>query len=159
MRGEADLYKKVFPPQSVDDNMGKTNRVSQTFSHAPSTPAATSISNIGSGKRDGELRWLRAKGRVEGDAAGDAFNFHGAVMDITDRKRTERRFSAARRFQCTGGDVLELEGRDQRGNDAFLTFVGYSARTRRAHRLGAMTPRHEEPRRCTVSLRLRSRLN
>jgi PAS domain S-box-containing protein len=36
---------------------------------------------------DGEHRWLQARGRVEGDAAGNALNFHGAVMDITDRKR------------------------------------------------------------------------
>jgi PAS domain S-box-containing protein len=33
-------------------------------------------------RKDGELRWLQAKGRVEGNAA----NFHGAVMDITERK-------------------------------------------------------------------------
>jgi PAS domain S-box-containing protein len=36
---------------------------------------------------DGEHRWLQARGRVEGDAAGNALNFHGAVMDITERKR------------------------------------------------------------------------
>ena len=40
-------------------------------------------------QNDGETRWLQAKGRVEGDAAGNALIFHGAVMDITDRKRAE----------------------------------------------------------------------
>jgi len=39
--------------------------------------------------RDGELRWLQARGRVEGDEAGNAMNFHGAVMDVTDRKLAE----------------------------------------------------------------------
>jgi PAS domain S-box-containing protein len=40
-------------------------------------------------QQGGELRWLQAKGRVEGDAAGKAVTFHGAVMDITDRKQAE----------------------------------------------------------------------
>ncbi len=40
-------------------------------------------------QQSGELRWLQAKGRVEGDALGNALHFHGAVMDITERKRTD----------------------------------------------------------------------
>jgi PAS domain S-box-containing protein len=40
-------------------------------------------------QKEGEFRWLQARGRVEGDAAGNALNFHGAVMDITERKRAE----------------------------------------------------------------------
>jgi PAS domain S-box-containing protein len=40
-------------------------------------------------QQSGELRWLQAKGRVEGDATGKALNFHGAVMDITGRKQAE----------------------------------------------------------------------
>jgi PAS domain S-box-containing protein len=34
--------------------------------------------------------WLQARGRVEGDAAGVARNFHGAVMNITARKEAEQ---------------------------------------------------------------------
>jgi PAS domain S-box-containing protein len=41
------------------------------------------------GQETGELRWLQAKGRIEGDAAGNAVYFHGAVLDITGRKRAE----------------------------------------------------------------------
>jgi PAS domain S-box-containing protein len=37
----------------------------------------------------GEETWLQARGRVEGDAEGNAVYFHGAVMDITRRKRAE----------------------------------------------------------------------
>ena len=55
-------------------------------------PAADTILSIGSRQENGELHWLQAKGRVEGDAAGKALHFHGAVMDITERKRTEGRF-------------------------------------------------------------------
>jgi PAS domain S-box-containing protein len=38
---------------------------------------------------DGTCRWLQARGRVESDGAGQATYFHGAVMDITDRKLSE----------------------------------------------------------------------
>ena len=34
-------------------------------------------------------RWLQARGRVESDGAGHAAHFHGAVIDITDRKLSE----------------------------------------------------------------------
>jgi PAS domain S-box-containing protein len=40
-------------------------------------------------QKDGGLLWLQARGRVEGDAAGQAVSFHGAVMDITARKQNE----------------------------------------------------------------------
>jgi PAS domain S-box-containing protein len=47
---------------------------------------------------DGAFRWLQARGRVESDGAGHATYFHGAVIDITDRKLSELslRDSAAR---------------------------------------------------------------
>jgi PAS domain S-box-containing protein len=38
---------------------------------------------------DGAFRWLQARGRVESDGAGHATTFHGAVIDITDRKLSE----------------------------------------------------------------------
>jgi PAS domain S-box-containing protein len=38
---------------------------------------------------DGAFRWLQARGRVEADGAGHATYFHGAVIDITDRKLSE----------------------------------------------------------------------
>jgi len=38
---------------------------------------------------DGAFRWLQARGRVEPDGAGHAAYFHGAVIDITDRKLSE----------------------------------------------------------------------
>ncbi len=40
-------------------------------------------------QKDGDFRWLQARGRVEGDAAGNAVSFHGAVMDVTERKRAD----------------------------------------------------------------------
>jgi PAS domain S-box-containing protein len=38
---------------------------------------------------DGAFRWVQARGRVESDGAGHATYFHGAVIDITDRKLLE----------------------------------------------------------------------
>jgi PAS domain S-box-containing protein len=37
----------------------------------------------------GSARWLQARGRVESDGAAHAVYFHGAVIDITDRKLSE----------------------------------------------------------------------
>ncbi len=36
-----------------------------------------------------ECRWVQARGRVESDGAGHATYFHGAVIDITERKLAE----------------------------------------------------------------------
>ena len=38
---------------------------------------------------DGSTRWMQARGRVESDGAAQAVCFHGAVIDITDRKFSE----------------------------------------------------------------------
>ncbi|MFT3746171.1 MAG: PAS domain S-box protein [Pyrinomonadaceae bacterium] len=38
---------------------------------------------------DGAIIWLKARGRVEGDENGEGRFFHGAAMDITDRKNAE----------------------------------------------------------------------
>jgi light-regulated signal transduction histidine kinase (bacteriophytochrome) len=38
---------------------------------------------------DSLIWWLQARGRVESDGAGQATYFHGAVIDITDRKLSE----------------------------------------------------------------------
>jgi PAS domain S-box-containing protein len=40
-------------------------------------------------RSDGASRWLQARGRVESDGAAHAAYFHGAVIDITDRKLSE----------------------------------------------------------------------
>jgi PAS domain S-box-containing protein len=40
-------------------------------------------------QNDATFRWLQARGRVESDGAGHATYFHGAVIDITDRKLLE----------------------------------------------------------------------
>jgi PAS domain S-box-containing protein len=45
-------------------------------------------------QKDGEFRWLQARGRVAGDEAGNALRFDGAVMDITERKRVDEKLEA-----------------------------------------------------------------
>jgi len=39
--------------------------------------------------REGKLVWIHARGRVEADETGNAACFHGAVMDVTARKKAE----------------------------------------------------------------------
>lgn len=41
-------------------------------------------------QKEGRFSWLQAKGRVDCDGAGNALNFHGAVIDITKPKLAER---------------------------------------------------------------------
>ncbi len=38
---------------------------------------------------DDAILWIKARGRVEGDESGNAIHFHGAILDITERKLAE----------------------------------------------------------------------
>jgi two-component system, sensor histidine kinase and response regulator len=93
-------------------------------------------------QEDGALRWLQARGRVEGDAAGNAVHFHGAVMDITERKRTEGRFRRLVDSNAQGVMFWNTKGEITGANDAFLRMVGYTREDQEAGRIGwvAMTP-------------------
>jgi PAS domain S-box-containing protein len=93
-------------------------------------------------QKDGVFRWLQAKGRVEGDAAGNALNFHGAVMDITERKRIEGRFRRLVDSNVQGVIFWNTKGEITGANDAFLRIVGYTREDLEAGRLrwAAMTP-------------------
>ena len=93
-------------------------------------------------QENGELRWLQAKGRVECDAAGKALNFHGAVLDITERKRTEGRFRRLVDSNVQGVMFWNAKGEITGANDAFLRIVGYTREDLEAGRVSwsAMTP-------------------
>ena len=93
-------------------------------------------------QKDGELRWVQAKGRVDGDAAGNAVNFHGAVMDITARKRSEGRFRRLVDSNAQGVMFWNTKGEITGANDAFLSIVGYTREDQKAGRIGwaAITP-------------------
>jgi PAS domain-containing protein len=82
-----------------------------------------------------ELHWLQAKGRVEGDAAGTALYFHGAVMNITERKRTEGRFRRLVDSNAQGVMFWNKKGEITEANDAFLHIVGYSREDQDAGRV------------------------
>ncbi len=93
-------------------------------------------------QKNGELRWVQARGRVDGNAAGKAINFHGAVIDITDRKRTEGRFRRLVESNAQGVIFWNRKGEITGANDAFLRVVGYSRDDLAAGRVcwSAMTP-------------------
>ena len=46
-------------------------------------------------RRDGEVRWVQARGRVEHDAAGNPVRFPAALIDTTERKRAEEALNAS----------------------------------------------------------------
>jgi PAS domain S-box-containing protein len=93
-------------------------------------------------QESGELRWLKARGRVDCDGAGNAVRFHGAVMDITDLKRTEGRIRRLIDSDVQGVMFWNSKGEITAGNDAFLRMVGYTREDLEAGRVGwaAMTP-------------------
>ncbi len=93
-------------------------------------------------QQTGRLRWLQAKGRVEGDATGRAMTFHGAVIDITERKRIEGRFRRLVDSNAQGVTFWNTSGEIAEANDAFLRIVGFTRADLEAGRVGwaAMTP-------------------
>jgi PAS domain S-box-containing protein len=93
-------------------------------------------------QKSGELCWLQARGRVDCDGAGNAVNFHGAVMDITERKRTEGRIRRLVDSNVQGVMFWNAQGEITGANDAFLRIVGYTREDLAAGRVGwaAMTP-------------------
>jgi PAS domain S-box-containing protein len=65
-------------------------------------------------EKDGGLRWLQARGRVECDKSGNALSFHGAVMDITERKRAQEQIAEQAAFLDKAQDAImvrDLEGK------------------------------------------------
>lgn len=60
-------------------------------------------------QKEGALLWLQARGRVEGDPAGKAVSFHGAVMDITHRKQMELALQESEeRFRTMANSMAQL---------------------------------------------------
>ena len=93
-------------------------------------------------QQDGALCWLQAKGRVDCDAAGNALSFHGAVMDITERKRIEERFRRLVDSDAHGVMFWNTTGEITGANDAFLRILGYRREDLEARLIdwAAMTP-------------------
>lgn len=70
---------------------------------------------------DGQFLWLQARGRVDGDAAGNALEFHGAVMDITPRKTAEAALrESEERFRMMANSMSHLAWIAQ--PDGFITW-------------------------------------
>ena len=77
---------------------------------------------------DGSDHWLRAAGKVQRNATGQASHLHGAVVDITERKQTEEAFSRlAMIIEATPDFVswADLEGHAVYVNPAGRRMCGY----------------------------------
>ncbi|MDG5817500.1 PAS domain S-box protein [Natronococcus sp. A-GB7] len=80
---------------------------------------------------DDEVRWVVARGHVECDADGNPVTFPGALIDITKRKRAERKLEEQRRQLETLFEVLpvgvvvaEPDGRLVEANDVAAEIWG-----------------------------------
>lgn len=74
----------------------------------------------------GEERWLRARGQVEYDRAGNPIAFPGALADITNRKRAEE--DRDRFFQLSNDmlAIISMEGYFLQANPAWTKTLGYT---------------------------------
>jgi PAS domain S-box-containing protein len=84
-------------------------------------------------QQDGELFWLQAKGRVDCDAAGQALSFHGAVIDIDDRKQAEaerrtsdERYRALFDYAPDGIVIADANSYYLDGNASICQMLGYT---------------------------------
>lgn len=78
---------------------------------------------------DGELRWVLAQGHVECDEDGTAVRLPGALVDITERKRTERESRRSRAFLEESTDivsVLEEDGTFDYVSPSVERILGYA---------------------------------
>lgn len=83
--------------------------------------------------RDGAVRWVMARGKVEDDENGEPSRFPGVIVDITDRKeierkliKSERMFNALFESSIMGVAVATLDGKVHEANQTFLEMFGYT---------------------------------
>ncbi len=85
-------------------------------------------------QKDGTFRWLQARGRVAGNAAGEALNFYGAVQEISERKLAEFAISEKeaqfrRLFEAAKDGILILNafsGKITDCNPYLMNLLGYT---------------------------------
>lgn len=83
--------------------------------------------------RDGSIRWVLARGRVEVDKNDKPARFPLVIVDITERKtveadlvRSERKFNALFGSSILGVVVANVDGSVREANQTFLDMFGYT---------------------------------
>jgi PAS domain S-box-containing protein len=96
---------------------------------------------------DGQERWVRERGSVEFDDAGEPVNMLGTVQDITDRKEAERRvqereerLSAIMDNAADGIITITVHGIVESFNRAAEAIFGYSEEEIRGQSINVLMP-------------------
>ena len=75
--------------------------------------------------RDGAMRWVQVRGRLERDAAGQPLRMAAALIDMTDHKRAEAELEAALSDQVLARRTAEEA---MRAREAFLLIASHELR-------------------------------
>jgi len=109
--------------------------VEEAIEHAidPLIRAAYRLEYRTIGPEDGQLRWIRAKGKAFFHPDGTIYRLAGTVQDITEEKRrsaafrnSEKLFKTAFDNASVGVVILDMQSRIQVVNKAFADLVGYT---------------------------------
>src|SRR5206468_2023096 len=90
--------------------------------------------------RDGKVRWVTRRGRVEFDAHGKPVLERGILMDITERKHAEEKFRLVVEASPNGIILVDKEGRIVLVNSQTEKLFGYSLSELIGHPIETLIP-------------------
>ena len=108
-----EMTYELFLQAVVEEDRALTDQVNRAAIEMKSGQANYEWEYRVRGIEDGQLRWLRARGKVYCGADGRPHRFAGAVMDITDQKRFTERLEAlveqrTRELQSSNEDLQQF---------------------------------------------------
>jgi PAS domain S-box-containing protein len=110
---EREMTYDLFVNAVVEEDRATTDAVNRAVIEMKSGQTDYEWEYRVRGIEDGQLRWLRARGKVYAGADGRPLRFAGAVMDVTDQKRFTERLEAlvaqrTRELQSSNEDLQQF---------------------------------------------------
>jgi len=84
-------YEKDFLPGLHEDDRDRINKIIRNAYNKSLTNGTYDVEYRTVGVEDGQLRWVKAKGKVYFDEQDTPVRFVGSVLEITDQKQNELR--------------------------------------------------------------------